>query len=558
MSNSIKYVVTDYKHFSTNGSTYEIDISDIPMNLRSEEYITVSFSSTGSSNKDQYIDSFTIEDATLNLTLKRTLPMTNSWWGNVYITAEEVLEWSIIKHKINVDIQKSNTQIVKLPQYSENSHELIVGLTNNGKEYVIPEGVYEAYLKIALSTKDFYRKYMTINIDSSEVDEDKRNTVSIILPETLVVTPGKHAVQVDLVNRESATQISSMPFMIYVTDSVYDNNVEISGPQFDELAALLVEANEKINIFETNSAQAIRNFNGNANQAISDFEDEAQDTIDDAERRFETVLEYYPSLYVRRNKIIHLYDAYANAHLQELKLYDSNGDAVSGANIAITNKNLMRIDLLPSSETIDGITFVKNNDGGIEISGTATSDNCYITCNIDKNAFVVGKWYSLNSNKTTDSSVIVGLILTYTDQEIKGFNSINDPTSFVIPKEVSSATAIIGVAATGLPVSQIVYPQIELSKSPSSFANNYYSEQYVDTSSAENVLPILPACISNIWANDDTVEEIELFYTQDVGSAMDDLHSEIGDSLAPQEIYEAINATIVDDTLAHVLHEETF
>ena len=175
--------------------------------------------------------------------------------------------------------------------------------------------------------------------------------------------------------------------------------------------------------------------------------------------------------------------------------------------IAVTNRNLMRIDEI-ESDTIDGITFTKNADGSVTVDGTSTADAAAVTAEIDKNAFIAGETYTINSGKNTGDASLT-LTLVYTDETSDTFTSTNEPLTFSIEKDVATATASIIVETSGTTIdNETIYPQIEVGNIANTFRKNSY-----DTFTYDGVtVPVLTDSINNIWSNDDAVQDMQLIY----------------------------------------------
>lgn len=209
-------------------------------------------------------------------------------------------------------------------------------------------------------------------------------------------------------------------------------------------------------------------------------------------------------------KIIHVVDAVPQA-VNNLKLFDANNDELASGNVVVANKNLFRIDLLGDQVVSKGITFTKNANGSITCNGTSTGTYPMTSCSLDKNIFEVGKTYTISSGKTVGLTY-VQLILNYSDGTTDYIVARNNPRSFTVAKEVTSATASVQLTDSGVTVeNEIVYPQIELSNSASAFVMNTYNSITFDGS----VMPVLPAAIANVWSNDDAVANISMSYDAD-------------------------------------------
>lgn len=210
-------------------------------------------------------------------------------------------------------------------------------------------------------------------------------------------------------------------------------------------------------------------------------------------------------------KIIHVVDAVPQA-VESLVLYDGNGDQVAEASIAITNKNLFRVDLLSDHVVSKGVTFDKQSNGSIQCSGTSTGTYAMTSCSLDKNMFAIGETYTLSSGKATGFTY-VQLILNYTDNTTDYIVARNSARTFTITKEVESCTASVQLTDSGVTVdNEVVWPQLEVGSTSSTFVLNTYSSMTYDGST----MPVLPAAISNLWANDDIVSNISMRYEADV------------------------------------------
>lgn len=210
-------------------------------------------------------------------------------------------------------------------------------------------------------------------------------------------------------------------------------------------------------------------------------------------------------------KLIHVVDAVEEA-VNDLTLYDDIGNQLSSANIAITNKNLFRSDLIASQVTSKGITFVKNEDGSITANGTSTGTYAMTSCDLDTNMFVVGNTYTVSTSKSVGFTYIQ-LAITYDDDSVDYIVSRNSPRSFTIDKKVVSCVASIQITDSGITANnETIYPMLEVGSSASKYVQNIYNSMTFDGST----MPVLPAAISNLWANDDLVANIVMQYEADI------------------------------------------
>lgn len=209
--------------------------------------------------------------------------------------------------------------------------------------------------------------------------------------------------------------------------------------------------------------------------------------------------------------IVHVTDAVADEPMKSLTLYDTNGEEITGAtNVCVANKNLFRIDLLAEQTVSKGITFEKSDDGSIHATGTSTGTYAAAQCTIDKNVFVEGETYTISSGKTS-GNLYVQLMLTYSDNTTDYLVSRITPYTFSVGKTVLSATASVQITDSGVTLDEWIYPMIELSDSASAFTDNVYTSISFDGST----MPVLPDSISNVWSNNDLVDNIVMQYWND-------------------------------------------
>lgn len=210
-------------------------------------------------------------------------------------------------------------------------------------------------------------------------------------------------------------------------------------------------------------------------------------------------------------KIIHVVDALAQA-ATDFNLYDGNGDPVASADIAITNKNLFRSDLLSNSVTSKGVTFTKNEDGSVTANGTSTGTNAISSCTPDIYQFVVGQNYTLSSGKNSGNAA-VQLAFVFADDSTLTVIAKNSAKTFTISKVVASVMASIVVPDSGVACSnEVVYPQLEVGDMASTYIANSYETMTFDGTT----MPDIPDTIANIYALDASVEDIMMEYEGDL------------------------------------------
>ena len=247
-------------------------------------------------------------------------------------------------------------------------------------------------------------------------------------------------------------------------------------------------------------------------------------------------------------KFIHITDAVPKA-VNNLVLYDDQQAELESGNLVVTNKNLFRIDLLAAQVVSKGITFTKNVDGSVTISGTSSGTYPMTSCNLDKNIFVIGESYTVSTSKTSGYTYIQ-LMMTYSDNSVDYIVSRNSPRTFKITKEVVSCVASIQLTDSGIFVDdEVVYPQLEFGETATKFILNEYTSMTYDGTT----MPVLPDIICNLWSNDDEVADISVFYEAD------SVQSRISERLAAiavkPEPYHEVTGTLLAGNTAVVLQD---
>lgn len=151
-----------------------------------------------------------------------------------------------ITHEFNVDIQQENYETVRIPQYNKDTHVLQLTLTNNGQKLSLSTSGYEAYIKIAGAAGNYYNLSATIT---------NTGVVTYTLPESVTAFSGKHKTQIDIIQTSNSSRLCSMPFIIYVTPSVYTDDVVIASNEYTSLTDLLTTAQNLINRITAKIAQ---------------------------------------------------------------------------------------------------------------------------------------------------------------------------------------------------------------------------------------------------------------------------------------------------------------
>lgn len=213
---------------------------------------------------------------------------------------------------------------------------------------------------------------------------------------------------------------------------------------------------------------------------------------------------------IAEGKIVHVTDAVANEAVKALTLYDASGGVINSGHISVANKNLFRIDQIAQQTISKGITFEKNADGAIHVTGTSTGTYASVQVLLPNFAFVVGETYTISSGKTSGVTY-VQLIMEYADGTTDYLVASNTPYTFTLTKAVNEVTGTVQITNSGVTVDEWIYPMVEVSDMASPFVMNTYSSMTYNGST----MPVLPDSISNVWSNLNTVDNIVMEYWND-------------------------------------------
>lgn len=140
----------------------------------------------------------------------------------------------------------------------------------------------------------------------------------------------------------------------------------------------------------------------------------------------------------------------------------SNVRAISGftaANVFVDGKNILRYrDNLPTSTTVNGITYTVNADGSITINGTATATHGFsLTQREDPTPLKPGMTYHFRLYGGFDGTSGVGTLQLYVDTLSKFTSS---DTTFTMPDSFDACYLRIRIASGTVVNNATVYPMV--------------------------------------------------------------------------------------------------
>ena len=228
------------------------------------------------------------------------------------------------------------------------------------------------------------------------------------------------------------------------------------------------------------------------------------------------------------NKIVYITDAMPNRASVGM-LVNNLGETNE---MVVINRNLIDFSQIPSTRTVNGITFTNNGADGITINGTTiTTEGAYIEIPLDLGALTkifdgndpqTGLMYLTFSTGKTTGVTMVQLVLT--DPEAVDSETIfwakNEPT-WVDGQDVigsyTSACIRIGIESGGIVTAsnEVIKPMINYA------TYDDYTEETIpdfapgtrDTYTySDDLKPILNDNINTIYSTDSEVSEIAIYY----------------------------------------------
>lgn len=229
--------------------------------------------------------------------------------------------------------------------------------------------------------------------------------------------------------------------------------------------------------------------------------------------------------------LVHVEDAAEIANnIISISAYDSNDDPLTGIEVALTNRNLFRPDAIPDQYSTNGITFVKQADGGVKIFGTSSFTYPNVELLFNPNILQVGQTYTLSTSKTSGVTYIQ-LALSYTDGAADDYIvSRNTSRTFTIEHPVATATVTLQLTDSGVTVNnEVIYPQLEVGSIATKFTVGEYNTYTLGSGS----LPDWPASVSNMYptyrngTSPSEVNIVVVYYADTISNAL----SEFADTM---------------------------
>ena len=411
---------------------------------------------------------------------------------------------------------------------------VLLGVESDDDVNKIPFQMPKEYCGFDLSTFEARINYMNSNgegdiyiVDDLEEDGDDPSLMNFtwLVGRTACAYKGNTKFIVCLkkfdneqnVVQEFNTTVYSLPVLegLETTDAVEQQNADIIEYILQKIEeAGIIDLSNYYTKAEVNALKLANPYPLNINGTAYDGSETVEMTIEGGSSS---------TIETASGTIVHVENAVADEAMESLVLYNATGDVINSANVCVANKNLFRLDQIAAQTVSKGITFNKNEDGGIQAVGTSTGTYAAAQCSIDPRAFVVGETYTISSGKKS-GVLYVQLIMNYTDGTTDYLVSSNQPYTFKLAKPVSSVTGSVQLTNSGVTLNEWIYPMVELSDAASPFVKNTYTSMTYDGST----MPVLPDSICNIWSNNGAVNNIVMEYQADpVMAKVNELEKEV-------------------------------
>ncbi len=141
----------------------------------------------------------------------------------------------IFTQEITLDITINQIKTINIKQYTKDSWQLHVNLTNKGEPFQASKQLLRCYFK--METPD--KKHILTNGD---IRDD--GSVDISIPEKACLSAGNATAELVFIETEDETVFATMNLYVNVVASSYQNGIITSSDDFDALCAALIAANK--------------------------------------------------------------------------------------------------------------------------------------------------------------------------------------------------------------------------------------------------------------------------------------------------------------------------
>ena len=378
-------------------------------------------------------------------------------------------------YNIALDIHKTGSQVALSMIRGENKRKIVISLTENGRPYKIANGCTAVFSALKPDGNYIYND-CTVDIEN--------NLIIYEVTSQTTAAMGEVKCQIELIGADGGL-LFSPTFSLIVANKLYNQEpILASSEEFNALTAYLAELQQKLANGEFKGEKGDKGDVGP--QGIQGIQGVKGNDGKDAD-----VSELAPAIVCTEKGTSFTISDSSEAGFEGFSIYGRSTQKKT------TGKNKIVYPYLDTNKTVDGITFAALGDGGVRVSGTATSGGAYFKLGggYPQNKMPIPSWLVVGNSYTISGqkgNVLVELFLYNESGTGEKFSG-----TFTMPSGYVYYGIFVSVAV-GNTADDTVYPMIR----PASITDATY-EQYTGGVPSPN--PQYPQSITSI-GDDKNVE----------------------------------------------------
>ncbi len=135
---------------------------------------------------------------------------------------------------VSIDFNQKGYKTINAKQYDKETRHIVIRCTDNGTFVPLDSTIYANARTMTADGRAL--------LDSATIRDD--GTILLELDDTLLASPGRAAVQVDLYQTDTEKRLSTMSFFINVESAVYGDDTIIASDEFNALSDLIKRATQ--------------------------------------------------------------------------------------------------------------------------------------------------------------------------------------------------------------------------------------------------------------------------------------------------------------------------
>ncbi len=176
---------------------------------------------------------------------------------------------------LSLDFNQKSYKALNANQYDKESRYVVIQCTNQGKFVPLDETVYANARTLTADGRAL--------LDPATIQED--GTLLLELDDTLLASPGRATVQIDLYQENTNRRLTTMKFFVNVESAVYEDGTIVASDEFHALSDLMEKALDTYDsvIAETQKiADKAEGFSGDAQGYAQESAKSAQESANSA------------------------------------------------------------------------------------------------------------------------------------------------------------------------------------------------------------------------------------------------------------------------------------